>query len=115
MNNYFDGFFKLSSKIVVYVPSTIYNVKIDNSEYVKKIAEYFSEIFGGCTSTNSTGWYKANNGDMIFEEITQLFSYCTTEQMNLHHKDIIKFLMDIKNELKQEALMIEYNGESIFL
>jgi len=107
--------FKLSCRINAYIPSTIHNIPIDNNEYILRIAELFSKLFGGATSTDALGFWMSEAVGMIKEKTTIVFAYCTTEQLNKSLDEVITALEDLKIELKQEAIALEINGKMYFI
>jgi len=100
----------LNHSVTFYVPSTK-NVgdKLTKSErraLVTRVANCFSESFGGCTATTGTGYYKANSGKLIAESITLVTSYHaldTCEAMAI----VIPLANAIKSEYGQESIAIE--------
>lgn len=67
--------FKLSSKITVYIPSTMnINKEIDITEYVNKTANLLSECFGGATSTPALGYWTSPTTGLVKEKTR--FSFC---------------------------------------
>lgn len=108
--------FKLSSKITVYVPSTMdINKKIDNSQYVDACATLLADCFGGATSTNTLGYWTSPTMGLVKEKSTMVFAYCTTEQVENHLEKVIDFCENMKAELAQDAIAFEYNGEMYFI
>jgi hypothetical protein len=103
---------KLSSKITVYVPSTInINQTIDNTEYVNKTATLLSECFGGATSTNTLGYWVSATEGLVTEKSTMVFSYCTDVQLNENIEKIMQWVNTMRVELSQDAIAVEVNGE----
>lgn len=107
---------KLSSKITVYIPSTIdINKEIDTSVYTDNCATLLSECFGGATTTNALGCWTSPTMGLVKEKTTLVFAYCTTEQLNNHIEKIVDFCETMKTELKQDAIALEINGEMYFI
>jgi len=114
-NSKLQNAFKLSCKINAFVPATIHDKEIDNTEYVDRIATIFSKCFGGATATQALGcWLSAHVG-LIKEKTTIVFSYCTTEQLEENIEIVIDALEALKKELEQEVIAVEINGEMYFL
>ena len=103
---------KLSSQVKIYVPSTMnVNENFDSIAWVDKTLELLSKEFGGATSTAALGAWVSNQGDLIKEKITMVFSYAKQEQLERSIDKIYDFCLTMKIELKQEAIAIEVNGE----
>ena len=108
--------FKLSSKVTVYVPSTIdINKEINTSAYIDNCATLLSDCFGGATATNALGCWTSPTAGLVKEKTTLIFAYCTTEQLDAHIEKIVDFCENMKTELKQDAIALEINGEMYFI
>src|SRR5687767_13101515 len=96
--------------VVFYVPSTK-NVgeKLNKSErraLVTRVANKFSDSFGGCTCTQGIGYWKSESGKLIAESVTLVESYHsleTTEALAI----VIPLANAIKHEYGQEAIAIK--------
>ena len=116
MNKKLKNMFKLSSKITVYVPSTVnVNQEIDNTQHVDRVASLLSECFGGSTSTPALGYWLSNTQGLIKEKTTMIFAYCKDEDLQEKIDIIITECENLKKELHQEAIAIEINGEMYFV
>ena len=108
--------FKLSSKITVYIPSTVdIDKEIDSSAYVDACATLLSNCFGGATSTTALGYWTSPTAGLVTEKSTMVFAYCTTEDLNHHFDKVVDFCEAMKAELKQDAVALELNGEMYFV
>lgn len=116
MNAKLKNLFKLSSKITVYIPSTVdVNKPIDNTAYVEKAATLLSNLFGGATSCETLGYWTSPTAGLIKEHTTQVFAYCSDKDLQEHAEKVIDFCENMKSELKQDAIAIEINGEMYFI
>ena len=108
--------FKLSSKVTVYVPSTIdINVSIDNSAWVDRCATLLSDCFGGATSTNTLGYWTSPSAGLVKEHTTMVFAYCSDSDLQEHIEKVIDFCESMKMELFQDAIALEINGDMYFI
>lgn len=111
-----NNLFKLSSKITVYIPATVnIDEKIDNSKYVDELASLMSEFFGGATSCQVLGYWNSPTAGLVKEYTTQVYSYCTDNDLQNHAEKVIDYCINLKNELKQDAISLEINGEMYFI
>lgn len=111
-----DQYIPLKSKITVYVPATVnVNQAIDNTLQVERVARTLSECFGGATSTPAHGFWLADSGNLVCENTTMVFAYCSTEQAEKYMEDIVRLCIQLKHEMSQEAIALEYNGEMYFI
>ena len=115
-NSKLKNLYKLSSRITVYVPSTIdVNKEIDNAEYVNKTHELLAGCFGGATETKAIGsWLSATEG-LVKEKTTMVFAYCSEKDLEENIEKVIDWCELLKKELKQEAVVMELNGELYFV
>lgn len=108
--------FKLSSKITVYVPSTIdINKEVDTSKYVSATAKMLSTFFGGATSTEALGYWVSDTMGLVKEKSTMVFAYCNDNDLNANIEAVVNWCETMKAELKQDAIALEINGEMYFI
>lgn len=108
--------FKLSSRVTVYVPATTdVNKAIDNTEYVDQTAQLLASLFGGSTSTPALGYWLSQAGELVKENTTMVFAYCQDADLQEHIETLVNFLEGLKDELRQEAIAMEINGEMYFI
>jgi hypothetical protein len=106
------GLFNLGHRIELYIPSTINTNQETNTEaYKLLVMGKFSQYFGGSTTTESMGSWVSNNGQVITEKITIVFSYATSESVTQHMDEVIKLAIGIKKDLNQEAISLVYDNE----
>ena len=107
---------KLGSKVSVYVPATVdVNKEVDNTEYVDKVASELAEFFGGSTYTPAVGCWMSDTEGLVRERTTVVYAYATEADLNTHIEDVINLCEWIKEEMKQEAVSLEVNGELYFI
>lgn len=108
--------FDLDSKVAIYVPSTI-NVseETDNRKQVLNVIRRLSEMFGGATASDAVGGWVSQTGEVIVEKVKVVYSFCTTGQLKDRIDDILSICEDLKNEMKQEAVTLEINGQVKFV
>lgn len=108
--------FDLDSKVSIYVPSTQnVNVPIDNSEQVRSVITELSRLFGGATATQAVGGWVSESGETILEKVSIVYSFCTSEQLREHFEDVYGIAQRIKDEMQQEAVTLEINGQVKFV
>ena len=99
----------MKSKITVYVPATVdVNKEIDNSAQVERVARLLSECFGGATASPVRGYWVA-------EKTTMVFAYCDTAAAEKYIDDVVTLCNELKHEMGQEAVALEYNGSMYFI
>lgn len=108
--------FDLDSKVSIYVPSTNnVSVEVDNSEAVRSVIRELSQLFGGATATQAVGGWVSESGETILERVTIVYSFCTSEQLRKHFDDVYAIAQRIKEEMTQEAVTLEINGQVKFV
>lgn len=107
---------KLSSHIRVFVPSTVnVNEAIDNTSFVNDVQISLVQFFGGATIYNAFGAWQGLNIQIVSERITIIESYTTTDKLNEKIDSVIDICEKLKNDMKQESIALEINGELYFI
>lgn len=89
---------KLSSKVTVYVPATNgVSEAADNTEQVKKTAALLADLFGGSTST------------------AVVFAYASDADLQKGIAAVVDHCEVLKQEMGQEAIALEINGDMYFI
>ena len=97
---------KLSSKVTVYVPATNGVADAaDNTEQVKKTAALLADLFGGSTST----------AGLVAENTTVVFAYASDADLQNGIAAVVDHCEALKQEMGQEAVALEINGEMYFI
>lgn len=108
----------LEHKISIYVPST-YDVDkkasksmIDNM--INHVSEFLIKTFGGATATNAQGFYYSNEGKIVKENITILYSYAENigEAEKDRARDVCKHIARV---MKQESVSLEIDNTLDFV
>ena len=116
MNAKLQNIFKLSSKITVYIPSTVdINQTADTSKYIDDCAVLLSESFGGATSCEALGYWVSPKTGLVKEKSTMVFAYCSDEDLKAKFESVYDFCEKMKTELNQDAIALEINGEMYFI
>lgn len=106
----------LKNRVAIYIPSTVnVNQAIENSCYVNIIAEKLSDIFGGATAIEASGFWISDKIGLVAEKITIVYAFCDYETLEKHEKTIVTLCNWLKSELTQEAISLEYNNELFFI
>ena len=116
MNAKLQNLFKLSSKITVYVPSTFdIDKQVDNKKQVDEVASLLSDCFGGATSCEVLGYWNSPKVGLIKEKTTMVYAYCSDKDLQEHADKVIDYCLKLKEEMKQESIALELNGEMYFV
>ena len=107
-----DAIFHLSHKVEVIVPTTVnVNEVADTTEWVNRCATLLSECFGGATATKNVGYWVSETNGLVTESNTSVFAYATAEAVEQNMDKVYQFCLDMKRELKQEAVSLIYSNE----
>lgn len=108
--------FDLDSKVAIYVPSTLnVNEQTDNTAQVMNIIRKLSTLFGGATASDAVGGWVSESGETVIEKVKIVYSFCTSEMLKQHISTIIEICEELKNEMSQEAITLEINGQVKFV
>lgn len=111
------GLFSLEHNIKLFVPSTT-KVNQDGAElqkiYETKALELMSDLFGGATSYKAIGAWKSKLG-LVTEKVKIVESYGTDVQMENGIESVIGLAEEIKREMEQESVAIEYDNKLYFV
>lgn len=106
------GIFKLDHSIKLYIPSTKDVDKVtDNTAVVNATLTLFSGLFGGATSYQARGAWTSKEAGLVVEAITIVESYGTADQVDKGIEEVLKWARQIKSDMKQEAVSLEYDNE----
>ena len=110
-------FFTLDTTISIYVPSTMdVDKPCGNEEVVKTTLGKLSDWFGGATAIECLGgWRDRDSGNVITEKVTRVFSATSSEVAKKLFSKVIELANEIKDTMKQQAVMVEYNGQYAFI
>ena len=108
---------KLTQKIMLYVPATIGNEKVDNKEQVGHVATELCKMFGGATALPPVRgfWADTETGELIEEPTVQVYAMATLFQRLTFRQKIRELAKWIKSEMKQQSVALEINGSMEFL
>lgn len=108
--------FDLNCKWSIYVPSTKnMNEKCDNTEEVRRVIGELFDLFGGATASPAVGGWRCEDGNVVVEDVTIVYAFCTSEQSVEHADEVISIARRICREFNQEAVTVEYNGQIGFI
>lgn len=103
---------KLSCQVKVYVPSTIrIRQQFNCLDWIEKTMSLLSNEFGGATATTALGAWVSNQGDLVKENVTVVFSYATQDKLEKSINNVYDFCLSMKHGLEQESIALEINGE----
>ena len=106
----------LATKVAIYVPSTIdIDKPVNNSEWIEKTAVFFSDLFGGCTACDVSGYWITHEKQLIREKPVIIYSFTTEEKAQEAETKIIEYVQEMKKEMRQECISVEYNNRLYFI
>lgn len=99
----------LSQFVSVYVPGTLGTAGTlsdeERTRYTRETASKLAAKFGGATAIPATGYYIADNGDLVPETVTIVKSFYSD------NAGAFEFAVEVaawlKSELKQELVSVE--------
>ncbi|MBQ9254748.1 MAG: hypothetical protein IJ180_08255 [Bacteroidales bacterium] len=107
---------QLNSRVAIYIPSTVDVDKTTcNKRQVEKVQSKLSSMFGGATCTQAYGGWLSMAGNLVTEDVTICYAFCTEEQLQSHIKEIVNICLALKKEMSQEAISLEINNKLYFI
>lgn len=108
--------FDLSSRVAIYVPGTInVNQETDNAGQVARVMSKLSEWFGGATASDARGGWLSQSSGLVIEKVTIIYSYCKEADLQSRFEDIIALCESVRDDMQQEAVTLEINGQIAFI
>ena len=115
--NLFNNKPACTHSLIVYVPSTqglagsiTPEAHQARTEY---IGDYMTDLFGGATTTDTSGKYKANNGQKVKEPINQVATACNWSDLQGDKGQAVSQLItEKKTEWGQESIAVEVINNS---
>ena len=106
----------LRCNVKIYVPST-YNVdkKIDNAKIVDDTKKLLCTLFGGSTESIVNGAWIDQTNTIVNERVNVIYSFMSFVDYLKNKKTIINHAKKIRDEMKQEAVSIEFNNKLYFI
>ena len=100
----------------IYVPSTIdVNTNIDNSEKVNETLQFLSSLFGGATATDASGAWMSETSGLVTEKVTICYAFTNFRNFWKHRKTVKQYAAKLRDEMKQEAISLEIDGNLYFV
>ena len=101
-------------EIKVYVPSTLLDQPISDSDFKSRIEETqekLSELFGGFTTVGASGGYLSQQDGVISEPVIVVSSWATEEDYQSKLADLENFLKQKKTDWGQEVIGFEFEND----
>ena len=101
----------MNQKITFYVPATVGDKIVDNSQQVSHVADELCKMFGGATSIPVKGYWKdLESGEIVEENTVQVFAFTTLWKRLTFRQKIRNLAKWIKVEMFQQSVALEING-----
>ncbi|MCS6832653.1 MAG: hypothetical protein NZ521_03680, partial [Flammeovirgaceae bacterium] len=99
-----------NNQIAVFIPTTVEVDKvIDTSEYVEQTLKFLAERFGGATSKQAQGVWNSQQAGLVGEQVFIVNTYVTQNALRKYLDEVVDYVKNLKEELKQEAMALEIN------
>ena len=99
-------------KAIVYIPKNYNNGQKIDPNIIDNFIIQLVNIAGGLTDKGEVKGFYKNRQDEIIEDINKNIEIgCTTEQL----EEIKQVLLELKDQLNQESIYLEYDNEITFL
>jgi len=115
-----------SIKVGIYLPKIyLYQTAKDSEQFYqdqilykeccRKVVEYFTSRYGGCTRVEAVGSYKSKDTSDIAYNIHEHIVYAYIPEDCLHEKELYDLCSSCCNVLRQDSIAIEVNNEMYFI
>ena len=99
-----------NNHIGIFIPTTFdVNTYFDTTPYIDRTLEFLGERFGGATSEEAKGIWNSEEIGLVGEKLFKVHTYATSRDLKKYLDEVVDFVKQIKDELKQEAMAIEIN------
>lgn len=108
---------KLPVGFSIFVPETLYDKKIPDAQFKKRIKEVEMEtakMFGGFTKSDSVGGW-VDGGKLIQERIARVTVYSTPENWKKNKHKLVAYIKKKKQKWRQELISVEYESDLILV
>ena len=106
MLNKFKSTYTLDKKLAVIIPMDVKGAVY----YEKQFVKMFSDFFGGVTTYDIKGAYVMENGSIEYDNGKYIYSFYS-EMSETQENAIVELIEQMKVDLNQECIGIEYNGK----
>ncbi len=97
-----------TSEIALYIPTTIdVDQPVDTIPYVKEALAFLGERFGGATSSQAEGVWESEEAGLVNEVVYIVRSFVTREELNEHLDEVLEYMAQMRDALRQEAMAVE--------
>ena len=101
-----------TNSIGIFIPTTTdANQSADTTPQMDKTMSFMAERFGGATCKIVNGVWHSDKVGLIGEVVYIVHSYITQADMNRYLDEVVDFIKQLKQELKQEAMALEVNNK----
>lgn len=104
----------LTTRVAIYVPSTIDGVKpITTKEFAKRVSRtqrFLNKLFGGTTRVRAQGSYVMRGGKLVKENVAVVESFTTPKSWLKEDKRVLGWVMNKKKKWGQESVSFEYES-----
>ena len=99
-----------NNHIGIFIPTTFdVNNYFDTTPYIDRTLSFLGERFGGATSEEAKGIWNSEDIGLVGEKLYKVHTYATSNDLKNFLDEVVDYVRDIKEELKQEAMAIEVN------
>jgi DNA-binding MarR family transcriptional regulator len=106
----------LNHAVAIFVPSTVdVDRPVDNREQVRSTLSFLGNVFGGATSSNAEGVWRAEESGLVAEQETIVRTFVSKQALERHLNRVIDFATELKREMKQEAVAVSVDNQLLLV
>ncbi len=99
-----------NNHIGIFIPTTFdVNTYFDTTPYIDRTLAFLGERFGGATSEEVKGIWNSEEIGLVGETLFKVHTYATSRDLKEYLDEVVEYIREIKEDLKQEAMAVEIN------
>ena len=109
----------MNHRVDLYIPSqcicTGVLPKALRAKVIEEVKQHFDNWFGGHAEITISGDWRLPDGTIAREEVTDIFSFCSSDSLEEHQEDVDRLAVDIANQLTQDRVLRAFDNLNVAL
>ncbi len=114
-----ENIFTLNHRIAFYVPSTQgldgKITRVHHETRTRQVAVILTELFGGATTSRNQGYYKANSGQIVVEDVNIVIAFTSDDTLATGSQKLLQLAQNKAQEWRQESILVEIDGKAYLI
>ncbi len=105
-----------TNQVSIFIPTTIdVDQAVDTTPFVERTLAFLGQRFGGATTNQARGVWNSADSGLVGEDIHIVRSYATQADLDRFLQEILSYVEELKQELRQEAMAVEINQKLMLI